>query len=119
MAFHSLYPLQIAKLALDLKKKFEYTSPAHTSSSAARSTAGGGTRKTETTATSSDMKSELFGRARNPESEREQDNTERDLSAILRGEEPTEGEGDVEEGEQGEGEEEEGEEANAYGGMLT
>lgn len=113
-----VHHLQIAKLALDLKKKFEYTSPAHTSSSAARSTASGSTRKAETAATASDMKSELFGGARNPV--REQDNTERDLSAILRGEEPTEG-GDVEEGESGEGEEEEeeGEGANAYGGMLT
>lgn len=71
----------------------------------------------ETTATSSDMKSELFGTKL--DSMREQDNTERDLSAVLRGEEPTE-EGDVEEGERGEGdEEEESEEANAYGGMLT
>lgn len=73
-------------------------------------------------ATFSDMKSELFGVAEKSDSRRGQRDVERDLSAVLSGEDHEE-EIEEEEGEgrgmrEGEGDDEEGD-SNAYGGMLT
>ena len=75
---YAILLLQVAKLALDLKKKFEYSSPTHTSSSTAsakpsassstgrsssssKSAGGGGGAVSAGSGRFSDMKSELFG----------------------------------------------------------
>ncbi|CAI8014239.1 Gamma-soluble NSF attachment protein [Geodia barretti] len=130
----------VAKLALDLKKKFEYSSPTHTSSTSSStkpsssSSSTGPSSSTKSpppsastvTAVSSagsgrfaDMKSELFGGGTTSGEEKQK-------QPVI--EETVESQGDKierasdeEEREEGEGEEgeEEGDEENAYGGALT
>ena len=159
--FFTACDIQVAKLALDLKKKFEYSSPTHSSSSRpppAASSSSNTKPATPTTSsapagqrkpvTFSDMKAELFGGAGNSGSrkkrvaEEKEGEEERDLSAVLSGEdreewggeigggeigeereEREEGGGEIEGGEEREegegGEDEDEEEGDVYGGLLT
>jgi hypothetical protein len=127
----------VAKLALDLKKKFEYSSPTHTAStssstktSSSSSSSSTGPKSPPPSASTvaagssagsgrfADMKSELFGGGSTSGEERK--NTKQKQPVI---EETVESEGDKIERASEEEREEEGEEKgddeNAYGGALT
>jgi hypothetical protein len=126
----------VAKLALDLKKKFEYSSPTHTAStssstktSSSSSSSSTGPKSPPPSASTvaagssagsgrfADMKSELFGGGSTSGEERK--NTKQKQPVI---EETVESEGEIERASEEEREEEgeeKGDDENAYGGALT
>ena len=112
---------QVAKFALDLKKKFEYSSPTHTASSSAAvsklqqspSTAGPVDSGASVSGPLPDMKNELFGESSSAQAARNQPATE----PVTDPGEEAERDSERFEGDQEEGDEEDDE--NAYGGALT